>query len=193
MIAKPLSELHIGRAGEYIAAADLLLKGHDCFHAAQGMPYDLIVDRESWLFKIQVKATMGTKPVPQRKEHIPAYMFWINRCGREGGKGYSKNEVDVFALVALDTKEVGYIAAHRMPKTLCVRSSEHRGQYLDEKIGARNNAARLDLTNGMTVSAVCAKYQLERAYVHRIKNESEYVRSKGLYLSDLTLAKAIGE
>lgn len=59
MIAKPLSELHIGRAGEYVAAADLLLKGFDCFHAAQGMPYDLVVDYESWLFKIQVKATMG--------------------------------------------------------------------------------------------------------------------------------------
>lgn len=41
--------------------------------------------------------------------------------------------------------------------------------------------------------AVCAKHQLDRAYVHRIKNEPQYTRSKGLYLSDLTLAKAIGE
>ena len=46
---------------------------------------------------------------------------------------------------------------------------------------------------GEYIAAACSKYQLDRAYIHRIKNEPEYVRSKGVYLSDLTLAKAIGE
>lgn len=192
MIDKPLSELHIGRAGEHLTAADLLLKGYDCFPAAQGMPYDLVVDQDSWLYKVQVKTTLTTKPVPQRKDHVPAYLFWVNRCGKEGQKGYNAKEVDIFALVALDTKEIGYIAAHRMPTSLIVRSSAYRGQYLDERIGARNNAIRADLSAGMTVSAVCLKYELDRAYVHRVKNGPDYTKSKGLYLTDLTLKKAIG-
>ena len=193
MIARPLSELHVGRAGEYLTAVDLLLMGHDCFHAAQGMPYDLVVDRDSWLHKIQVKATLTTRPVPQRKDQVPSYIFWINRCGSEGAKGYSQKEVDIFALVALDTKEVGYIAAHRMPKTLIVRSSTFRGQYLDERIGVRNNAVRSDFAAGMTVAAICVKHSLNKGYVHRIKNGPEYVKNKGVYLADLTLKKALGE
>ena len=192
MTVTQLSELHIGRAGEHVAAADLLLKGYDCFPAAQGMPYDLVADCDSWLYKVQVKATLTTRAIPQHKDHVPAYLFWVNRCGKDGVKGYARNEVDIFALVALDTKEVGYIEVHRMPKTLIVRSSLYKGQYLDERVGARNNAVRRDLAAGMTVPAVCQKYELDRAYAHRIKREPEYTKSKSLYLADLTLSKAIG-
>ena len=93
-----ISDMHTGRAGEYLAAADILIQGYDCFHAAQGMPYDLVVDTGNRLLKVQVKAASSVRPVPQRKAHIPAYLFWINRCGKRGAATYAVGEVDLFAL-----------------------------------------------------------------------------------------------
>ena len=39
---KFISDLHAGRAGEHLVAADVLRRGLDMCQAAQGMPYDLV-------------------------------------------------------------------------------------------------------------------------------------------------------
>lgn len=35
----------------------MMMHGHDCFHAAQGMPYDLVADVDGRLLRVQVKTT----------------------------------------------------------------------------------------------------------------------------------------
>lgn len=109
-----MNELEIGKAGEHLTAADLILRGfHTCL-ADQGSPFDLIVDVSGRLMKIQVKTTTG--PIPQRsgKWHWPAYRFGLRR-GR-GSRNRSR-AADVFAFVALDTKTVCYVAGEELDKS----------------------------------------------------------------------------
>ena len=60
-------ELNMGRAGEYLVLADLLLKGYQCFDSGQGANYDLIMENlDGKLIKIQVKTTEKKKQWNQR-------------------------------------------------------------------------------------------------------------------------------
>lgn len=187
-----IPNLQIGRAGEYITAADLILKGFDCFHSAQGMPYDLVADINGELLKVQVKTTATTRPVPQRSSHIPAYLFWINRCGRGGTSGYAKEEVDLFALVSLKEMLVGYWSASSLPNTIVLRSPELRGQYSDERVAHRNALALARLGCGASLMEVCEEFGINKSYAYKIK-QRKTTNGVGTYLSDLTLEKALGE
>lgn len=188
---KPLSELHIGRAGEHLVAADLMINGYECFHAAQGMPYDLVADIDGRLLKVQVKTTAGRRRVPQRKGHIPAYLFWVNRCGKGGLGGYEKSGIDLFALVSLEERVVGYLPGAEMARTLVVRVEALRGTYTDEVLGVRNTALASRLAAGEDAESMSVETGLDRSYLHRLKNGKGYRAGAGVYLSDLSLMKAI--
>jgi hypothetical protein len=114
------TDLQVGKAGEYLVCADLILRGLVAYPSEQGLPYDVVADIHGRLLKIQVKTTRKTGPVPQRKNHTAAYKFNINRCGKGGKKGYSEDDFDLMALVALDTKTVAYLPKHLVRKTLYV-------------------------------------------------------------------------
>jgi hypothetical protein len=47
-------QLQIGKAGEYLVCADLILKGFVSFPSEQGLPYDVLLDTGEKLLKIQV-------------------------------------------------------------------------------------------------------------------------------------------
>ena len=111
-------ELQIGKAGEYMVCADLILKGFVAFPSEQGLPYDVVMDTGDSVFRIQVKTTTGPRTVPQRASESKAYIFNIKRAGKSGKTRYSTKEVDLFALVCLDTKQVGYLIADNMPETI---------------------------------------------------------------------------
>ena len=67
-------ELNIGRAGEYLVLADLLLKGYQTFDSGQGVDYDIVLENKNRkLIKIQVKTT--TKPVKHGNSAQFAYFF----------------------------------------------------------------------------------------------------------------------
>lgn len=107
MISK---ELNLGRAGEYIAMADILLQGYQCFDTAQGINYDLVIDHPKKLIRVQVKSTREPKSWGEIYQKItPSYHYHIRRAGKGAKRKYSKDEFDLFALVMLDTRKVAYV------------------------------------------------------------------------------------
>ena len=133
MSMRTSKELQTGKAGEYLVCADLILKGFVAFPSEQGLPYDVLLDTEEKIIRIQVKTTSGPRIIPQRATDSKAYIFNVKRCGKGNGKRYGKNEIDIFALVCLDTRMIGYIKADDMPDTINYRIDSLRGSYYDEK------------------------------------------------------------
>ena len=113
-----INDLQIGKAGEYLVCADLILKGNIAFPSEQGLHYDVVLSVGNKLYKVQVKATRKPIPVPQRKNRTDKYCVNIRRCGKGGRKSYSVEDVDIFAIVALDTKSIGYIRAKDVRQTM---------------------------------------------------------------------------
>lgn len=143
-------ELQIGKAGEYLVCADLILKGFVAFPSEQGLPYDVLLDTGEKLIRIQVKTTSGPRTIPQRATDSKAYIFNVKRCGKSNGKRYGLDEVDIFALVCLDTKMIGYIKTDDMPDTINYRVDSLAGTYYDEK-GIQDYNTVLDLfSNGIS-------------------------------------------
>ena len=113
-----IDDLQAGKVGEYLVCADLILKGYVAFPSEQGLPFDVVLSANNRLYKIQVKTTRQPMPVPQRKNRTEKYLFHIRRCGKGGRMSYAQNDVDIFAIVALDTKSIGYIKASDTKQTM---------------------------------------------------------------------------
>ena len=126
-------ELQIGKAGEYLVCADLILKGYVAFQSEQGLPYDVLLDNGVKIIRIQVKTTEKPRQVPQRANSTKCYIFNIKRAGKKGRTRYTTNEIDMFALVCLDTMKIGYLLNNDMPDTLNIRVDSLKGCYYDEK------------------------------------------------------------
>ena len=126
-------QLQIGKAGEYLVCADLIMKDFIAFPSEQGLPYDVLLDTGEKLLKVQVKTTEKPYLVQQRKNPIPAYVFHIKRAGKNGKTRYEEKEIDLFALVCLDTMQIGYLTNKEMPTTINIRVDAFRGSYYDEK------------------------------------------------------------
>lgn len=127
------NELQIGKAGEYLVCADLILKDLIAYPSEQGLPYDVVIDNGKRLLKCQVKTTLQPNKVPQRVKESRAYRFSIKRHGKKNQSIYSLMEVDLFALVCLDTKLIGYLKNKEMPSTINIRADALIGQHRDEK------------------------------------------------------------
>lgn len=156
-------ELQTGKAGEYLVCADLILKGFVAYPSEQGLPYDVVLDVNGRLLKVQVKTTYTYRTVPQRQTVSYAYIFNIKRKGKKRQKRYSKEEIDIFALVCLDTMEVGYLLNEDMPDTINIRVEKFRGTYHDEQ--------------GVITAKKC-----EEMY-KTIKNQSEIARLLGIHVA----------
>jgi len=153
-------QLQIGKAGEYIVCADLILKGFVAFPSEQGLPYDVLLDTGEKLLRVQVKTTEKARLVQQRNNPIPAYIFSIKRAGANGKTRYDEKEIDLFALVCLDTMKVGYLTNKEMPTTINIRVDALRGTYYDEK-GIQD-------------------FEKVKSLYNTIKNQSEISRVTGL-------------
>jgi hypothetical protein len=126
-------QLQIGKAGEYLVCADLILKGFVAYLSEQGLPYDLLLDTGERLLKVQVKTTSKPVMILQRTNEYPAYLFKIKRATKTGNQRYTEKEIDLFALVVLDTKEIGYMWNNNIPTNINFRCSAFRGLYYDEQ------------------------------------------------------------
>lgn len=113
-----VTDLEIGKAGEHLVCADLIMRGYNAYLSDQGLPYDVVADIKGKLYKIQVKTTSKYRSIPQRKTHTPAYLFWIKRCGKGGKKVYKEKDYDFMALVALDKKIIGYLPFDNVKGTM---------------------------------------------------------------------------
>ncbi len=161
-------ELQTGKAGEYLVCADLILKGFVAFPSEQGLPYDVLLDTGKKIIRIQVKTTSGPRIIPQRSTESKAYIFNVKRCGKGNKKRYGHNEVDIFALVCLDTKMIGYIKTDDMPDTINYRVDSLRGSYYDEK-GIQDFKIVSDLySSGLSRRAISASTGIAYATISRM-------------------------
>ena len=126
-------ELQIGKAGEYLVCADLIMKGFVAYPSEQGLPYDIVLDTGSKLIKVQVKTCEKPRITPQRAKDTLIYQFCIKRHGKHNTELYGADEVDIFALVTLDTRMVGYVKGEDMKVTTNFRVDSLKGSYYDEK------------------------------------------------------------
>ena len=178
-------EVQIGKAGEYLVCADLILKGFVSFPSEQGLPYDVLLDNGSKLLRIQVKTTMKPRIVPRRKEPIPCYVFNIKRSGKLGKTRYSINEIDIFALVCLDTMKIGYLKNEEMPTTLNIRVDNFKDKYYDEK-GKQDYLKVMELSKKINnQSEIARQLNIHVATVNRMLDDNfKPFVSSARYFSD---------
>jgi len=102
-----------------MVCADLILGGHVAFPSEQGLPYDVVFDYNGKMLKVQVKTTRLPRNL-QRKNPVQGYVFNIKRRGK-GNKARTTNlTCDIFALVALDSKVIGYMPNKDVRETRCL-------------------------------------------------------------------------
>lgn len=180
------NELQIGKAGEYLVCADLILKGFIAYPSEQGLPYDICLDTGGSIKRIQVKTTSGYREIPQRKTETNAYIFHVRRHGKNNDKIYHNDEVDLFALVALDIDSVGYIKNEEMPTTINLRVDKFRGEYYDEQ-GLKNykDVQRLK-EKGMRGIDIARELDMDHSPVYRMmKDDYEPHITDAKYFSDI--------
>jgi len=115
------TDLAVGTAAEHLVCFDLLMSGYRAFLTDQNCPYDVAVEVDGRLVRVQVKSTRLPRAIPQRAKHISAYMWHVKRTGK-GGKGvYTHGDFDVLALVALDIKTIAYLPPEVMKQTIHIR------------------------------------------------------------------------
>ena len=181
------NELQKGKAGEYLVCADLILMGFIAYPSEQGLPYDVVMDRgDGRLLKVQVKTTDGPRVVPQRKGDSTAYIFNIKRHGKDNLQIYGASEVDLFALVCLDTRQIGYVQNHEMPSTINIRVDALRGTYYDEDGIATHKKAWELFTSGMAnKSEIARSLGKQIAVVHKMLKPDYVPHQTGArYFSD---------
>jgi hypothetical protein len=140
-----ISDLQIGKAGEYLVCADLILQGHIAFPSEQGLPYDVVFDYKDRLYKVQVKTTRTSRNIPQRKNPVKGYIFNIKRRGKGNHSRTTNDSCDMFALVALDTKIIGYLPNTDVKETMNFRAEKFRGTYRVEDSGTYIESLTLEM------------------------------------------------
>jgi len=189
---KNLSDMAAGKAGEYLVCADLILRGHTAFLSEQGLPFDVIADVGGRLLRIQVKTTRGPRTIPQRANHTAGYLFHIKRCGKGGAQTYGAGDVDIFAMVALDTRDMGFISAAKVRQTMIFRSTALKGQYFDEVLKVRCDRIRALHSQGVTGSEIAKEMDLDKSYISRVLNgKSGVAETLETYLPDMTFEAAL--
>ena len=150
-----IDDLQCGKAGEYLVCADLIIKGFIAYPSEQGLPYDVVMDYQGTLLKVQVKTTRTHKQTPQRKGNMNTYAFNIKRRGKNNQSIHTKESCDIFALVALDEKQIAYMKNEDIKQTMFFRVESMRGTYRDENI---NTPVRGRYLSDLTLeSALCQK------------------------------------
>jgi hypothetical protein len=187
------NDLMIGVAGEHLVCFDLITRGFTCFMTEQGLPYDIIADINGRLVKVQVKATRTHSEIPQRKNHYPSYLFNIRRCGKGGRKLYGENDVDIFAVVCIETKQVGYVSANRMPSTLSVRVDSFKGNYLNEVQDFRAKEVIRLKSEGMSNTEIGRSIGMDKSVVGKVVKGESKKTDHGVYFADLTLDGALAK
>ena len=185
-----INDLQAGKAGEYLVCADLIIKGYVAFPSEQGLPYDVVCEIKQRLFKIQVKSSRCSRPLPQRKNssHTPAYSFRVKYRGKDRKKEYQPGMVDIFAFVALDTKEIAYMAAAKVPQSLQIRSMKRN--YTDDKHTEARSIIKGFREQGLSYREISEKTGINASQVHRMHTGKNIAR-KHKYFCDYLFEDAL--
>ena len=117
----------IGMAAAHIVCSDLLMAGYTASLAAEGASYDVVLDVEGRVFRVQVKGTSAPTRRRSRQSALAAYQFMTTHGHRPDAnrkaariKRYDRESADMLALVAIDARHVAYmpITDHPLPSGL---------------------------------------------------------------------------
>lgn len=194
---KQINDLQIGKAGEYLVCADLILNGHIAFISEQGLPFDVVLEYNKRLLKIQVKTTRQAKFISQRKTSIPAYVFHIGNNGKMNRrKKYESGQVDIFALVALDTKYIAYLNYFNTQTTMNFRVPEYQGKYHDEQ-SVQLKSKVIELRKlGHSCEWIANELNLSLSNVYKYSANVSIAQkgsNAGIYFNQLTLEKCLSQ
>lgn len=194
---KEITDLQCGKVGEYLVCADLILNGYIAYPSEQGLPYDLILDTGSKLLRIQVKTTRTSKNAPQRKTPIPVYIFHIGLNGKGNKrKIYNKETIDMFALVAIDTRRIAYLPYFNHKTTMIFRVPEIKGTYHDEQ-AEKIKAKVINLRNEwMSCSDIAKELNMSLSNVYKYSADVSIKQkgtNAGVYFDEFPLKKALDE
>lgn len=192
-----INDMQIGKAGEYLVCADLIIKGYIAYPSEQGLPYDVVLDMNGDLLKVQVKTTRIYKETPQRKVSIPIYQFNIGRNGKGNRRQqYEYGAVDIFAVVALDSREIGYLSAANVRSTMNFRVPLFRGKYHDEKALVIKQSVMELRDGGLSCGEIANKLDMKISNVYKYSADVSIEQkgtNSGIYLDELTLRGAISD
>lgn len=123
------------KGAEFLVAADLSLAGHLCSVAAEGLPYDVLVDMDGRIVRVQVKSTARSR-AGNTPNAMDRYEFEVLRSGGKAGKDQRIKSryisgVDVFALVAVDLRLVIYRSAVDVPRNIRIRAPKFTKEAQD--------------------------------------------------------------
>jgi hypothetical protein len=114
-VERPLQQwaTEIGAAGEHIVCADVLLHGLRAYQSAQGLPYDVVIDRGFGLLRVAIKSTLKALKRPKREGLRLCYQFAVTRSrrlrsGKTDARKYLETDVDIVAFCALNIQRVAY-------------------------------------------------------------------------------------
>lgn len=125
-VINEITDLEAGIAGEHLVCAQLIMMGYRAFLTDQHCPYDVAVEKDGKLIRIQVKSTRKARAVPQRVEEKMAYQWHVRRAGKKGARVYGEGEFDMLALVALDAMKIAYMPPSKCKNTIHIRNSKSR-------------------------------------------------------------------
>lgn len=98
-----------GKAAEHLVCADLLLQGYNTFLAGESLPYDLVVEVDNALLRLQVKSTLKMYKVHRKACTRLAYIFRVGRQRPNGTSTLTQKDCDIVALCALDIRKIAYL------------------------------------------------------------------------------------
>jgi len=123
--------------------------------------------------------------------HTPAYLFNIRRMGKGGRGSYGPNDVDIFALVALDTRTIGYLPENEVTQSMIFRLREHQGQYYDERLADRREDIIALRAEGLSFREIGKRLDVDAAQVYRIATGKQGNSNMGRYLDSLSFEAAL--
>jgi len=117
-LANPISALPTGKAAEHMVCAHLIMMGYQAYLSDQGLPYDIVVDIDGRLIRVQVKSTVFAKNINTRgKTERIGYSFHVRRRGKSGGKRLTKQQCDIVAMLAFDIMKIAYLPIEEVAQT----------------------------------------------------------------------------
>lgn len=183
-----VDDLQIGKAGEYLVCADLILKGYIAYPSEQGLHYDIVCDINGQLLRIQVKTTRKPMKMPQTKRLTMKYRFDVRRMGKGGRKRYDDNTVDIFALVTLDTKSIGYVPIDKV-KTVMFFLPE--GIISIRDVSEKKEKIKQLNKEGLTLTEISKQLAVDRYYANRVIMGKEEGSIPSPHLSDWRFEDAL--
>ena len=100
----------VGAAGEHLVCFDLWAMGHRAYQVDRRLAYDVVLDTNSRLYRVQVKSTRRPACfVRNTPRSETGYRFHARSSRRRHDKVYDHSTVDIFAFAAIDIRRVAYM------------------------------------------------------------------------------------